>query len=148
MLNEDVLLGAEESGGIAIKGHIPERDGIWMGFVIWEFMAKTGKTLRELIDEVYQITGAFAYDRLDLHLTEAQKENIISRCKQQAFTSFGGRVVRRTENIDGYKFHFDDEVWLLIRASGTEPLLRIYAETSSAEETQTFLEQVKEIVLA
>lgn len=148
MLSEDVLLGAEESGGIAIKGHIPERDGIWMGFVIWEFMAKTGKTLRELIDEVYQITGAFAYDRLDLHLTEAQKENIISRCKQQAFTSFGGRVVRRTENIDGYKFHFDDEVWLLIRASGTEPLLRIYAETSSAEETQTFLEQVKKTVLA
>src|SRR6185369_14194688 len=61
MVNEDVLLGGEESGGIAIKGHIPERDGIWVGLVIWEFMAKSGKSLQELIQEVYAITGEFAF---------------------------------------------------------------------------------------
>lgn len=148
MIQDDVLLGGEESGGIAVKGHIPERDGIWMGMIIWEFMAKSGKTLRELIGEVYAITGAFAYNRLDLHLTEEQKQRIVDACQKNEFDRFGRYEVRRMETIDGYKFHFDNEVWLLIRASGTEPVLRIYAETGSAEETERFLEVVKEVVMA
>jgi len=73
MVAEDVLVGGEESGGIAVKGHIPERDGIWMGLIIWEFMAKSGKTLDDLIDEVYEIVGAFKFERSDLHITEALK---------------------------------------------------------------------------
>ena len=73
MLKENVLLGGEESGGIAIKGHIPERDGIWMGLVIWEYMAKTGKSLDDLIQEVYDIVGEFAFERIDLHLKETKK---------------------------------------------------------------------------
>lgn len=68
MIKEDVLLGGEESGGIAIKGHIPERDGIWMGLTLWEFMAKSGKTLNDLINEVYEIVGPFSFERNDLHL--------------------------------------------------------------------------------
>lgn len=147
MIQDDVLLGGEESGGIAVKGHIPERDGIWMGLIIWEYMAKSGKTLQELIQEVYAITGAFAYDRLDLHLTEEQKQRIVDACKKNKFEKFGNYKVKRIETIDGYKFHFDDEAWLLIRASGTEPVLRIYAETGSAEETKVFLEAVKEVVM-
>ena len=77
MLKEDVLLGGEESGGIAIKGHIPERDGIWMGLVIWEYMAKSGKSLEDLIDEVYKIVGPFKYQRDDLHITEELKVAIM-----------------------------------------------------------------------
>jgi len=65
MLTEDVLVGGEESGGIAVKGHIPERDGVWNGLVIWEFMAKSGKSLRELIQEVYDVVGEFAFERND-----------------------------------------------------------------------------------
>ncbi|MBE2245918.1 MAG: phosphoglucomutase/phosphomannomutase family protein [Candidatus Competibacteraceae bacterium] len=146
MLNEDILLGGEESGGIAIKGHIPERDGIWMGLIIWEFMAETGKTLRDLIDEVYQIVGPFAYDRLDLHLTEELKQHIVAQCKNGAYQTFGNRRVKRTEDIDGYKFLFENDDWLLIRASGTEPLLRIYAETSTADETQQLLHEVRKTI--
>ncbi|MCX7742927.1 MAG: phosphoglucomutase/phosphomannomutase family protein [Flavobacteriales bacterium] len=148
MLQGNVLLGGEESGGIAVKGHIPERDGIWMGLIIWEFMAKSGKSLRELIDEVYEIVGPFAYDRLDLHLTEEQKQRIVAACKSGTLHRFGNYEVRRTENIDGHKFHFDNEAWLLIRASGTEPVLRIYAETPTHEETHRFLHTVKSQMLA
>ncbi len=148
MLNGDVLLGGEESGGIAVKGHIPERDGIWMGLIIWEYMAKSGKSLRELIAEVYEIVGPFAYERLDLHLTEEQKQRIVNACKSGTLKRFGNYEIRRTENIDGHKFHFDNEAWLLIRASGTEPVLRIYAETPAAEETKQFLQTVKAQMLA
>jgi phosphomannomutase len=147
MISEDVLLGGEESGGIAVKGHIPERDGIWMGLIIWEFMAKSGKSLTELIQEVYDIVGPFAYDRLDLHLTNEQKEKVVKACQENRFSSFGNYNVLKTENIDGFKYHFDNEAWLLIRASGTEPVLRIYAETRSSEETKSFLQIVKQTVL-
>ncbi len=77
MVNEDVLVGAEESGGLAIKGHIPERDGIWIGLTIWEYMSKTGKSLDELIQEVYGLVGSFAVERYDLHIREDQKQQII-----------------------------------------------------------------------
>ncbi|HZF99612.1 MAG TPA: hypothetical protein VEY71_01355 [Chitinophagales bacterium] len=128
MVTEDVLVGGEESGGIAVKGHIPERDGVWDGLVLLEFMAKTGKSMQDIIAEVYDIVGAFYYDRMDLHLDEALKQRIIADCKAGRFTSFGDHVVRRTEDIDGFKYHLSDNEWLMIRASGTEPLLRVYAE--------------------
>ena len=135
MITEDVLLGGEESGGIAIKGHIPERDGIWMGLVIWEFMAKSGKKLPELIQEVYDIVGAFSFERNDLHLKEEVKKKIVENTAKGAYKSFGKYVIKRTEDLDGYKYFFDDEnkEWLLIRASGTEPVLRTYAESTTRE---------------
>lgn len=128
MITDDVLLGGEESGGIAIKGHIPERDGIWMGLVIWEFMAKSGKTLNELIEEVYEITGAFSVDRNDLLLTETEKQRVIASCKNGEVKSIGNRPVIRLEDMDGYKFFVSEDEWLMVRPSGTEPLLRVYAE--------------------
>jgi phosphomannomutase len=123
MIREDVLLGGEESGGIALKGHIPERDGIWVGLVIWEFMAKSGKTLEELIAEVYRIVGEFSFERSDLHLKEEVKNRIVENCKKQKYPAFGPYAVRRIEDLDGFKYFFDDDKneWLLIRASGTEP---------------------------
>jgi phosphomannomutase len=140
MIREDVLLGGEESGGIAIKGHIPERDGIWMGLTIWEFMAKSGRKLDDLIAEVYAITGPFAYDRLDLHISEDLKQRVLRDCAEGRYTRFGGLEVRRTEDLDGHKFHFDREQWLMIRASGTEPVLRCYAESDTMENARAILE--------
>lgn len=143
MINENVLLGGEESGGIAIKGHIPERDGIWMGLTIWEFMAKSGKGLDELIEEVYAIVGPFAYERNDLHISESLKQEVLKACKEDRYKAFGGYEVRRVETIDGYKFHFDNEQWLMIRASGTEPVLRCYAESDSLANARKILEACK-----
>jgi phosphomannomutase len=141
-LTEDVLLGGEESGGIAVKGHIPERDGIWMGLILWEFMSKSGKSLNDLIKEVYEITGSFSYERLDLHLTQAQKDNAV-QIMESSPKIIGGRNVISVEKTDGIKLLFDNDAWLLVRASGTEPVLRIYAETESASETELFIQAVK-----
>ncbi len=147
MLEEDVLLGGEESGGIAIKGHIPERDGIWMGLTIWEFMAKSGKTLEQLIEEVYESTGRFAFERSDLHIKEELKQSILKKCLNNEFTSFGPYKVQRLEDLDGWKYFFNDNEWLMIRASGTEPVLRTYAESSSREEALKILEAAKKTLL-
>ncbi|HRF81854.1 MAG TPA: phosphoglucomutase/phosphomannomutase family protein, partial [Flavobacteriales bacterium] len=139
MINEDVLLGGEESGGIAIKGHIPERDGIWMGLTIWEFMAKSGKSLDDLIDEVYAIVGPFKYERNDLHISEALKQQVLKACTDGVYKSFGDYVVNSVETIDGFKFHMDKDQWMMIRASGTEPVLRCYAESDTLENARKIL---------
>ena len=146
MIAEDVLLGGEESGGIAIKGHIPERDGIWMGLTIWEFMAKSGKTLDGLIQEVYDIVGPFAYERADLHISEELKSKVLKACADGVYDRFGDLVVTAVEDMDGYKFHFADEQWLMIRASGTEPVLRCYAGSHSAEGATAILEACRRTI--
>ncbi|HLP54060.1 MAG TPA: phosphoglucomutase/phosphomannomutase family protein [Fluviicola sp.] len=146
MVEEDVLIGGEESGGIAVKGHIPERDGIWMGLIIWEFMAKSGRTLDELIEEVYAIIGAFKFERNDLHLTDALKNEVVANCMNNKYTSFGKYAVREVGTIDGWKFIFDDNRWLMIRASGTEPVLRTYAEAPTLEEVREILKITEDMI--
>lgn len=148
MVKEDVLLGGEESGGIAIKGHIPERDGIWMGLTIWEFMAKSGKSLNQLIEEVYAITGPFCFDRSDLHINDAIKEKVLNNCKSGAYKEFGSYKVQRVDDLDGHKYFFDDNTWMMIRASGTEPVLRVYAEADTRQKVDDILEQTKKVLLA
>ena len=147
MITEDVLIGGEESGGIAITGHIPERDGIWIGLILFEFMAKSGKTLDELIKEVYEIVGPFYFERIDLHIDENIKNSIVQNCKDGNYTSFGKYNVERVETIDGFKFFFDDDTWLMIRASGTEPVLRTYSESSSQEKCFDILEEARKTLL-
>lgn len=147
MIHEDVLLGGEESGGIAVKGHIPERDGIYDGLVIYEFMTTSGKTLKQLNEEVYAITGRFYYDRNDLHIDNNLKNRIIEKAIAGGYDRFGKYTFSRTENIDGVKYHFDNGGWMMLRASGTEPVLRIYAEGNSREETLDMLEEVKKAIL-
>lgn len=148
MVKDDVLLGGEESGGIAIKGHIPERDGIWIGLTILENMAKSGKTLQQLINDAYEITGPFAFERIDLHLEEELKQQIVSNCENNIYTSFGEYKIQRIENIDGYKYFFNDDEWFMIRASGTEPVLRNYAQASTPKEASRILKAVEQTLLS
>jgi phosphomannomutase len=102
-------------------------------------MAKSGKTLDELIDEVYAIVGPFQFERNDLHITEPLKQKIIANCKANAYNSFGNYQVRDLQTLDGFKYFFDDERWVMIRPSGTEPVLRTYAEAPTLEEVRTIL---------
>ena len=147
MITEDVMLGGEESGGIAITGHIPERDGIWMGLILFEFMAKSGKSLEDLIEEVYEIVGEFAFERIDLHIDNDTKLRIIEDCKVGKFTQFGKYKVDRIETTDGFKFFFDEDTWLMIRPSGTEPVLRTYAEASTQAKVFDILADAKATIL-
>lgn len=146
MVEEDVLLGGEESGGIAVKGHIPERDGIWMGLIIWEFMAKSGKSLDDLINEVYEIVGAFKFERNDLHITEDLKLSIIENCKAGNYKAFGKYSVKEIQTTDGFKYFFDDQRWMMIRPSGTEPVLRTYAEAPTLEEVREILKITEQTI--
>lgn len=147
MVNEDVLVGGEESGGIAVKGHIPERDGIYDGLVLYEFMTQSGKTLKELCEEVYSVVGRFVYERADMHIENSKKEAIIAKAQADGYKQFGKYTFNRRETIDGVKYHLDNGGWMMLRASGTEPLLRIYAEGNSKEETLDILEDVKKEIL-
>ncbi len=148
MAREKVLVGGEESGGIAVAGHIPERDGVWIGLELLSFMMDTGKTLRQLLEEVYEIVGPFAYDRYDLHVTDVIKKKVMERCRAGDYASFGSYSIHRVEDVDGYKFYFDEERWVMIRPSGTEPVLRVYAQAPTREEVRKILEEVKGEVVA
>jgi phosphomannomutase len=147
LLNGSFLLGGEESGGMAIQGHIPERDGVWIGLTIWEYMAKSGKTLEELIDEVYDIVGTFSFERIDLHLTEDQKQNVMANCASGAIKELAGRAIERVDQTDGFKFFFSDDEWLMIRPSGTEPVLRTYCESVSSEAAINILKETHKQLL-
>lgn len=143
MSKEDVLVGGEESGGISIKGHIPERDGIYDGLAIYDFMNETGKTLKELCQEIYAVVGEFYYERNDLTLTEEKKQEAMRRCAS-GIEAFGKYTVVDTNTIDGFKYELPNSAWTMIRASGTEPLLRVYAEGNSKEEVLDILKTVRE----
>lgn len=145
-LKEKVLLGGEESGGIAIQGHIPERDGIWMGLTIWEYMAKSGKTLNDLIEDVYKIVGPFSYERIDLHIAEEQKQRILQYLNENTLQQIGPYAVEKVETIDGFKYYLPNEEWIMIRASGTEPVLRTYAEGQTKQNAMNILHHTHEFL--
>jgi phosphomannomutase len=142
MLKEDVLAGGEESGGIAIRNHIPDRDGIWIGFLIWQFMAETRKSLDGLIGEVYSITGRFAGERKNIEIGRDQQSKIIENCSKGIYHSFKDYRIVRTEQFDGYKFLLEQEQWVMIKPYGSESKLRIYAESETKEQALSILQAV------
>lgn len=149
MVNEDnILLGGEESGGIAISGHIPERDGIWNGLILAQMLLETGKSIQELLIEIDEELGAFWFKRIDLKLEENQKQSIVEKCKAGFYSSFGSWQVNRIEDLDGFKYYFNDDEWLMIRPSGTEPVLRTYAEGRTEERAEQILLKCHETILA
>ena len=140
MVREDILIGGEESGGIGIKGHLPERDGILCSLLLLEIMATHGANLLDLVARLEATHGVHRYDRVDLHLEDsAIKDRVMTRLKNRPPATIDGQTVMRVETLDGIKFSLDHGGWLLVRASGTEPLLRIYAEASSVDQVRALL---------
>ncbi|MFA7179122.1 MAG: phosphoglucomutase/phosphomannomutase family protein, partial [Dehalococcoidales bacterium] len=145
MIEHDAMVGGEESGGYGYRGHIPERDGILSGLFFLDYMIKTGKTPSQLIESLYSKVGPHYYERKDLFFTPERKQEIL-KCVGKANPScLAGCKVIRKDNIDGTRFMLDDRSWLLIRFSGTEPLLRIYAEASSPERVKQLIQEGKVI---
>jgi phosphomannomutase len=137
MISEKVLIGGEESGGVGTSIHIPERDGIFNSLLLCEYLAKRKMTLGQAVDEIYREYGRVYYDRVDFHTTEAKKKAILADCARGP-KKLGPHRVVSTETMDGYKFRVDGG-WLLIRASGTEPILRFYAEADSEKKVKSLL---------
>jgi phosphomannomutase len=157
MLEKDILIGGEESGGVGISRHLPERDGLLNSLLLANVMADEKKTLGELVAALQEEFGEHQYDRIDMHITEDLKRSAIARAKS-GLSHFAGMKVLRVETLDGIKLFLDNpasankpnaaETWLLFRASGTEPLLRVYCESSSVESVAEVLSAAKAFVLA
>lgn len=133
IVDGDVIVGGEESGGLAVKGHIPERDGIYIGLLITEMMVKANKKLSELVQELFDEFGFHATYRNDLHTEEHKKNAMMEFCKNKKLTEIAGLKVTDWQFTDGVKHILEDGSWLLVRPSGTEPVLRVYSESSSEE---------------
>ena len=138
VLETNALLGGEESGGYAFRGHVPERDGILAGLYILDMMVRLGKKPSELLTELFKKVGAHYYDRIDTPFSGDRKnrEDQIMRANPE---TIGGFKVMGLDATDGYKFNLEDGGWLLIRFSGTEPIMRVYCETTSEDRVQAIL---------
>ncbi|MGD0003087.1 MAG: phosphoglucomutase/phosphomannomutase family protein [Anaerolineaceae bacterium] len=140
MLKEDVLIGGEESGGISIKGHIPEGDGILMGLLLVEIVAAYGTTLIDLVENLLEDVGPVFYDRRDLRLKHpVAKDQMTDRLKNNHPAQIGGEQIVQVSLLDGVKYILSDDSWLLIRPSGTEPVLRVYAEGRTPQMVKALL---------
>ena len=146
MLTQDVLLGGEESGGISFKGNIPEGDGVLMALLLLEIVSTSGGSLYELVEDLLKEVGPAFYERTDLRLrSPVQKAEMTQRLADEAPVSIGGENVVQVSTTDGCKYVLNDDSWLLIRPSGTEPVLRVYAEGRSPEMVRALLEYGEEV---
>jgi phosphomannomutase len=140
MLETDALIGGEESGGYAFRGHVPERDGILAGLYLLDLMVRLGKTPSQLIEYLYSQVGPHYYDRIDQRFQAEEREATRQRILDANPTTIGGLGVTGLNTTDGFKFSLADGGWLLIRFSGTEPIIRVYCETTEEERVQPILE--------
>lgn len=145
MLSQDVIIGGEESGGLSIKGHIPEKDGILANLLIAELRAVEGKNIQQILAQVASEFGEFYNKRLDLHLPEEQKQQILSDLQTNPPAELAGMQVKEVLTIDGIKLNLMDGSWALFRPSGTEPLMRVYSEAHSTEALQTLETAVRSL---
>ena len=145
MLKENALLGGEESGGYGFRGHIPERDGILAGLYLLDYIVRTGKTPTQLLQDIYKKVGPHYYERVDSYLGEVAKKQILSKLSSGNIESILQRRVVKLDTRDGFRYKLEDGSWLLLRFSGTEPLVRIYAESSTPEDVQRLLQYGQEL---
>ncbi len=146
MMKENVLIGGEESGGIGFSGHIPEGDGILMGLLIIEMIADSKTTLYEMVEDLQREVGPVFYDRVDLRLKyPVAKDKMVEKLEHEPPKILGGEKLVEISSMDGVKYIFSDDSWLLIRPSGTEPVLRVYAEGRSTEMVKELLKFGKSI---
>jgi len=131
MLKEDILIGAEESGGIGVRGHIPERDGILNSLLLLEAVVTAGKTPSEMVRDMHKEFGEFYFGRTDMHKEVTRGQKLVAMLAASPPNAVADETVRSVETLDGTKLLFADESWLLFRQSGTEPMLRIYSEATS-----------------
>jgi alpha-D-glucose phosphate-specific phosphoglucomutase len=159
MQQQEIVMGGEESGGIGFQRHLPERDGLLNALLLANVMAEEKKTLGQLVADLQAEYGEHQYGRVDLHIPEEIKNGAIARAKalKAGDTAFAGMPILRVETLDGVKFYLDNpeakakpnaaETWLLLRASGTEPLMRIYSESCSKESVAKLLESARRFAL-
>jgi len=146
MRSNNVLIGGEESGGISIKGHIPEGDGILMGLLLLEVMAAFNSPLHELVDNVLRDFGPVEYTRHDLRLNHpVEKQELVRRLQQRAPETIGHLSIKELQTTDGIKYLMENDSWLLIRPSGTEPVLRVYAEGRTVNDVKVLLEYGRQV---
>lgn len=141
MQTNDVLMGGEESGGITIRGHVPMGDGILMGLLLMEMMSHYGRGLSELVADLRGELGEFYYARRDLRTQPFSKADLVNRLRDQAPATMAGLKLVTINDRDGVKYLFDDSSWLLIRPSGTEPVLRVYSEARTPALVEELLTQ-------
>ena len=147
MMETDAIIGGEESGGYAFRGHVPERDGILANLYMLDFMVRTGLRPSQLLKKLFDIVGEHHYDRIDIVIAQAQKDPILARLKTNLPKRVAGLDVVKTNLSDGFKFILSDGSWLLIRFSGTEPLVRIYSEAGSMAQVKKILEDGRRVVV-
>jgi phosphomannomutase len=141
ILDDGVVMGGEESGGITIKGHIPEGDGVLMGLLLLEVMASAGVPLHELVGEILAKYGPAQYKRTDIKLKHpVAKATMVDMLVNLAPQQISGVDVEDVQTTDGVKYYLNDGSWLLIRPSGTEPVLRVYAEAPDDERVKALLD--------
>jgi phosphomannomutase len=145
MLANNAIIGGEESGGYGFRGHVPERDAILAGLYLLDLVVSTGKTPSQLIEYLFNKVGPHHYNRRDFHFPEAERQKIIDRIQMAAVDVIEGTKVAKYDTTDGFRFTLVDGSWLLVRFSGTEPLLRIYAETDSLERVERLLDFGREL---
>ena len=145
MMAQNALIGGEESGGYGFRGHMAERDGILANLYFLDFMVRTGRTPSQLLEYLYGKVGPHYYQRQDATFPEAERQAIINRFEKNPPDSIGGVKVTRVDRTDGFRFVLADNSWLLVRFSGTEPVLRIYAEAESIARAEKLIAQGREI---
>jgi len=144
MISKNAIIGGEESGGYGFRGHVAERDGILASLYFLDFMVRTGKSPSQLLDYLYEKVGPHYYKRVDITFPESERQSIINRV-QKTYKTIDGVKVAEVDTTDGFRFILADNTWLLIRFSGTEPLLRIYTETDSPERADRLLKIGREM---
>jgi phosphomannomutase len=147
MTKEDIIIGGEESNGLTVHRHVPEKDGIIACLLVAEMAARMKKNIKTLLNELEQKTGVFYTARKNFRLTEDKKQKFVTRLKEFKSGKIGSYEVKDLIKIDGYKFMLGEDTWMMTRLSGTEPIVRLYAEAKSKKVMEDILKAGERFIL-